>query len=184
MLGSLPSLGNRSARRIALHLLSNKFDKMLPLAKLMQEVAENMKICKICGNFDSEDPCHLCTDGRRDKKIICVVENVADLWAIERSNYYNGQYHILGGVLSALDGKGPDELGIPNLLQKIANNAIEEVIIATNATIEGQTTAIYLQQQIAEIGVRTTRLSQGVPIGSELDYLDDGTLGAALKARH
>jgi recombination protein RecR len=184
LLARLPGLGPRSARRAALHML-NKPDALLrPLTQAMQAVSESVKACSVCGNLDSHDPCAICNDKRRDEALLCVVESVADLWALERSGVFRGRYHVLGGTLSALDGRGPNDLNIDGLLARVGGSSrVREVIIATNATVEGQTTAHYLTDRLVPAGVSVTRLAHGVPVGGELDYLDDGTLGAALKAR-
>ena len=186
-LSRLPSLGSRSARRIALHLLRKREGALLPLIAQLQNVAENIVTCRICRNFDVVDPCHICNDSRRDESVICVVEDVADLWAMERSSLYRGVYHVLGGVLSAIDGVNPDHLGINQLLERIKIGGALEVILATNITVDGQTTAHYLHDAIHELNLphlKITKLAQGIPIGGELDYLDDGTLAAAMKARY
>ncbi|PHQ69474.1 MAG: recombination protein RecR, partial [Sneathiella sp.] len=154
-----------------------------PLSDAMADAAENVKVCSTCGNLDTTDPCALCQDAKRDKKTLCVVEDVADLWALERSAAFNGQYHVLGGTLSALDGIGPDELNVEPLIHRVANAGIKEVILALNATVDGQTTAHYLSDRLSESGASITRLAHGVPVGGELDYLDDGTLSTALKSR-
>jgi recombination protein RecR len=186
-LSRLPSLGTRSARRIALHLLRRREATLLPLISNLQNVADNIKICQICRNFDVNDPCNICTNHNRDKSIICVVEDVADLWAMERSGLYKGVYHVLGGVLSAIDGITPEHLGIDKLLKRINDCHIRELILATNATVDGQTTAHYINdtlQLLNKTDLKITKLAQGIPIGGELDYLDDGTLAAAMKARY
>lgn len=183
-LARLPGLGPRSARRIALNLLTNKDKVMAPLMKALEHTAETIRICGICDNLDTSDPCRLCQDEKRSKTTICVVASVADLWAIERTGAYKGQYHVLGGVLSALDGIGPNELNINRLLGRIKQNGPEEIIIALSATVDGQTTAHYLSDCIQDISqARISRLAHGVPVGGELDYLDDGTISTALKAR-
>lgn len=179
----LPGIGPRSARRIVLQLIRQPGKLMTPLIEAMARTAESVRTCESCGNVDTVDPCHICMDGRRDPGMLCVVEELADLWAIERSHTYRGRYHVLGGTLSAIEGRGPDELNVPKLVARAKSDAIREVILATNITIEGQTTAHYLTGQLAECQVSISRLAQGIPIGGELDYLDDGTLGAALKAR-
>ncbi len=183
-LSALPGLGSRSARRIAIHLLTQKDDKMLPLIKLMQEVSENIKNCDVCGNLDSQNPCNLCTNHNRDKDVICVVANVSDLWAMERTKTYRGQYHVLGGLLSALDGIGPDKLSIQSLLDRIAQDEYAEVILALNATVDGQSTVYYLTDQLEKFYKgKVTKLAHGMPMGGELDYLDEGTIITALKSR-
>ena len=183
LLGKLPGLGPRSARRAALHLFKKRESLMQPLMAAMTDAAEHVRVCGACGNLDTSDPCAICTDGRRDKAIICVVEDVADLWALERAAVFRGQYHVLGGVLSALDGVGPDDLSIGRLVGRAREPQVKEVILAMGATVDGQTTAHYLTDRLRDCNVEVTRLAHGVPVGGELDYLDDGTLGAALKAR-
>jgi recombination protein RecR len=183
LLAKLPGLGPRSARRAALHLIRRKESLMEPLARALAEAAATIRICSVCGNIDTRDPCAICADPRRDAATICVVEQVADLWALERTLQFKGRYHVLGGTLSALDGVGPDDLRIPELVARAKREGVSEVILATNATVEGQTTAHYLTDQIAGLGARVTRLAHGVPVGGELDYLDEGTLAAALKSR-
>ena len=183
LLSKLPGLGPRSARRATLYLISRRESLLTPLSDAMADAAENVKVCSTCGNLDTTDPCALCQDAKRDKKTLCVVEDVADLWALERSAAFNGQYHVLGGTLSALDGIGPDELNVEPLIHRVANAGIKEVILALNATVDGQTTAHYLSDRLSESGASITRLAHGVPVGGELDYLDDGTLSTALKSR-
>jgi len=183
LLAKLPGLGPRSARRAALHLLKRRETLMLPLAEAMQAAAERVKACSICGNLDTEDPCALCRDSRRDPAVLCVVEDVADLWAIERAGAFRGRYHVLGGTLSALEGVGPEDLRIDALAARASSGEVKEVILALNATVEGQTTAHYITDRLAGTGVAVTRLAHGVPVGGELDYLDEGTLSAALAQR-
>ncbi|PPR74162.1 MAG: Recombination protein RecR [Alphaproteobacteria bacterium MarineAlpha3_Bin2] len=183
LLAKLPGLGPRSARRAVLHLIKRRESLAQPLTKAMGDVLENILTCSACGNLDTQDPCQLCTDPKRDATLICVVEDVADLWALERAKVFQGHYHVLGGTLSALDGVGPEDLNIPGLIDRVGNGGIKEVILATSATVDGQTTAHYLCDRLASTGVQVTELAHGVPVGGELDYLDDGTLGAALKAR-
>ncbi len=183
LLAKLPGLGPRSARRAALYLLKRREGLMAPLAKALAETAENVRTCSTCGNIDTVDPCGICTDARRDASVICVVEDVADLWALERTAAFRGRYHVLGGTLSALDGIGPDELNIPKLIDRARRDEVTEVILATSATVEGQTTAHYIAERLGDCGVEVSGLAHGVPVGGELDYLDDGTLSAALKAR-
>ncbi len=183
LLSKLPGLGPRSARRAALQLIKRKDSIMRPLSTALAEVAEYVNPCSICGNLDTSDPCHICDSDRRDRTIICVIEDVADLWALERAGAYRGLYHVIGGTLSALDGVGPDDLNIATLLERIPGGDIREVIIATNATVDGQTTAHYITDRLKEYDTTVTRLAHGVPVGGELDYLDDGTLTAALKSR-
>ena len=183
LLAKLPGLGPRSARRAALHLIRRKESLMEPLARAMSEAASTIRLCSICGNIDTRDPCAICADPRRDAATICVVEQVADLWALERTAQFKGRYHVLGGTLSALDGVGPDDLRIPELVARAKREGVSEVILATNATVEGQTTAHYIAESLADSGIAVTGLAHGVPVGGELDYLDDGTLLQALKAR-
>ena len=183
LLGRLPGLGPRSARRAALHLLKRRETLLQPLAAALSDAADKVVACSVCGNLDTVDPCAICRDPRRDPSVICVVEEVADLWALERTQFFNGRYHVLGGTLSALDGIGPEDLNIAGLVGRSADPVVKEVIIATNATVDGQTTAHYLTDRLAGCAVSATRLAYGVPVGGELDYLDDGTLSAALKAR-
>jgi recombination protein RecR len=183
LLSRLPGLGPRSARRAALHLLKKRESLMLPLGAALTEAAGSVKRCATCGNLDSVDPCSICADPRRDGSIICVVEEVDDLWALERSAAYRGRYHVLGGTLSALDGIGPEQLDVAGLIARAASPEVKEVILATGATVEGQTTAHYITDRLAGLDVAVTGLAHGVPVGGELDYLDDGTLTAALKAR-
>jgi recombination protein RecR len=182
LLAKLPGLGPRSARRATLHLLKKGPSAMEPLARALTEAARNITPCGICGNLDTVDPCHICTDPRRDPSILCVVEEVADLWALERAAY-KGRYHILGGVLSALDGVGPDDLNIAGLIDRAGKPEVTEIILAMNATVDGQTTAHYITDRLQNTGVAITSLAHGVPMGGELDYLDDGTLTTALRAR-
>ncbi len=179
----LPGIGPRSARRIVLQLIRKKEQLMIPLIEVMQHSLETITTCSRCGNIDTADPCHICTDPKRDDSQICVVEDLADLWAIERSTMYHGRYHVLGGTLSALDGRGPDAINLTSLLPRAQEEAVKEIILATNATVDGQTTAHYITELLGEADVTITRLAQGIPMGGELDYLDEGTLGAALKAR-
>ena len=182
LMAKLPGLGPRSARRAVLHLIRKRALLLTPLADLMQTVAVTAQECLNCGNIGTEDICDICRNERRDTGELCVVEDVADLWAMERAQVFKGRYHVLGGCLSALDAIGPDELRIPKLIDRVSSENITEVILALNATIEGQTTAHYLADQL-ESRTKVTTLAQGVPIGGELDYLDDGTITAALKAR-
>jgi len=182
LLAKLPGLGPRSARRAALDLLKKREALMEPLAQAMREAAAAIKTCGICGNLDTASPCALCRDPRRESHLLCVVEDVADLWALERAGVFRGRYHVLGGALSALDGVTPERLNVAALIER-CQAGIEEVILAMNATVEGQTTAHYLLDALAATGVKVTRLAHGVPVGGELDYLDEGTLSAAFKAR-
>ncbi len=181
LLAKLPGLGPRSARRAALHLMKRRESLLEPLAAALAQAAEAIRTCSVCGNLDTLEPCAMCRDPERDAATICVVEDVSDLWALERTGAFRGRYHVLGGTLSALDGIGPDDLNIERLLARIKPGM--EMILALNATVEGQTTAHYLADKVAGRDVRISRLAQGVPIGGELDYLDEGTLTAALKAR-
>ena len=183
MMARLPGLGPRSARRAVLMLLKKRDALMVPLARTMAELALAAKTCGTCGNIGALDPCPICAAAARANGEICVVEDVADLWAMERGGAFKGRYHVLGGTLSALDNVGPEELRIPQLVQRVAAEGVSEVILALNATIDGQTTAHYIADALAPCGVQVTSLAQGVPIGGELDYLDDGTIGAALRAR-
>ncbi len=183
LLAKLPGLGPRSARRAALHLLKRRESLMEPLAAALAETARSTHPCSICGNLDTSDPCGICRDPRREAAQICVVEDVADLWAIERSGAFSGLYHVLGGTLSALDGIGPEDLHIDSLVKRVGQSGMREVILAMNATVEGQTTAHYIMDRLAATGVQVSRLAHGVPVGGELDYLDEGTLSAALAAR-
>ncbi len=182
-LSKLPGLGPRSARRAALHVLKRREALLVPLLKALESAAESIRPCAACGNLDSQDPCAICADGERDGSIICVVEEVADLWALERTLSYKGRYHILGGLLSALDGVGPEDLNIAALLRRAEAPQVTEIILAMSATVDGQTTVHYVTDRLQNLGVTITRLAHGVPVGGELDYLDDGTLSAALKAR-
>lgn len=182
-LASLPGLGSRSARRIALHMLNNKEKLMLPLAKNLLHTAETMQHCHSCGNLDENEICRICRDPKRDRQTVCVVASVADIWAVERTRTYKGIYHVLGGVLSALDGVGPKDLTIDSLLQNIRENHVKEVILALSATVDGQSTAHYIVDQIDNPDITITRLAHGMPIGGELDYMDDSTIATALKAR-
>jgi recombination protein RecR len=182
-LSKLPGLGPRSARRAALAMLKKRETLLHPLASALGDADRTVHACGTCGNLDSSDPCGLCSDPRRDASLLCVVEEVADLWALERAAVFSGRYHVLGGVLSALDGIGPEDLAIASLLERAAAPAVEEVILALGATVDGQTTAHYIADRLADRGVTISRLAHGVPVGGELDYLDDGTLATALKAR-
>ena len=180
LLSKLPGLGPRSARRAALALLKKRDTLLEPLAASLREAADAILTCQVCGNLDTQSPCAICSDSRRDPHILCVVEDVADLWALERAGVFRGRYHVLGGALSALDGVTPDRLNVGGLLERVKQD-VEEVILAMNATVEGQTTAHYLMDLLGDMKV--TRLAHGVPVGGELDYLDEGTLSAAFKAR-
>ena len=183
LLSKLPGLGPRSARRATLHLIKNKEQLLKPLSAAMASAAETVQECSRCGNLDTVDPCAICTDARRDGSTICVVEEVADLWALERTASFKGLYHILGGVLSPLDGIGPEDLSIGGLLNRAGVATVTEVILATSATVDGKTTAHYITDRLADSNVIVSALAHGIPVGGELDYLDDGTLSAALKER-
>jgi recombination protein RecR len=180
LLSKLPGLGPRSARRAALALLKKRDTLLEPLADSLREAADAILSCEVCGNLDTQSPCAICSDPRRDSHLLCVVEDVADLWALERAGVFRGRYHVLGGALSALDGITPERLNVTQLLERVKLN-VDEVILAMNATVEGQTTAHYLMDLLGDMKV--TRLAHGVPVGGELDYLDEGTLNAAFKAR-
>lgn len=182
-LSRLPGLGPRSARRAVLHLLKKREGAMVPLLSALQAVDENLATCGICGNVDTTDPCAICADSRRDARMLCVVEDVPDLWALDRSRLFPGRFHVLGGRLSALDGVRPEDLTIDRLVSRIAAGGIDEVVLAMNATLEGQTTAHYVAERLERFPVRLTQLAHGLPVGGELDYLDEGTLAQALRAR-
>ena len=183
LLAKLPGLGPRSSRRAVLHLMQHRDDQMLPLAEALSTAANSVIECAVCGNLDTVQPCRICADAGRSAAQLCVVETVADLWALERSGAYAGRYHVLGGSLNALDGIGPDELRIPALIERAAAPEVEEVILALGATVDGQTTAHYIAERLAHGTVSLTRLAHGVPLGGELDYMDDGTLTTALRGR-
>ena len=183
LMARLPGIGPRSARRMVLNLLKKPDSLMRPLAKALVETADQIKKCEICGNIDTVSPCNLCEDNRRDQSIIVVIEEVGDLWALERAAVHKGLYHVLGGSLSAIDGVGPDDLGINQLIERADKDSTEEVVLAMNATIDGQTTAYYITDQLSECNVKISRLARGVPVGGELDYMDDGTLMEALESR-
>ncbi|MGQ4274759.1 recombination mediator RecR [Terrihabitans sp. B22-R8] len=183
LLARLPGLGPRSARRAALHLIRRKDVLLGPLADAFARANESVVVCRTCGNVDTQDPCTICCDQVRDSSVIVVVEDVADLWALERAGAINAQYHVLGGTLSALDGRGPEDLNLETLIERASDPAVGEIIIALNATVDGQTTAHYITDLLASAGVRVTRLAHGVPVGGELDYLDEGTLSAAIRQR-
>lgn len=183
LLAKLPGLGPRSARRAALHLIKKKDQLLVPLAAAMNVALEAVGICSECGNIDTSDPCTICSDPRRDATKIVLVEDVADLWALERASAVNARYHVLGGTLSPLDGIGPEDLSIGKLVERAAIESVTEIIIAVNATVEGQTTAHYITDQLDGLGVSVSRLAHGVPVGGELDYLDEGTLAAAMRQR-
>jgi recombination protein RecR len=183
LLAKLPGLGPRSARRAVLHLIRKREELLAPLAEAMRVAQERIVLCSVCGNIDTSDPCTICRDARRDASIIVVVETVADLWALERAGLLNARYHVLGGVLSPLDGVGPDDLAIASLVARARAGETREVVLAVNATVDGQTTAHYIADLLSPSGVKVTRLAHGVPVGGELDYLDEGTLAAALERR-
>ena len=183
LLARLPGLGPRSARRAALHLMKKRDSLLEPLARATAEAAEAVTLCSVCGNVDTRDPCGICADERRDPSILVVVEDVGDLWALERAAATKGRYHVLGGTLSPLDGIGPDELNLASLNGRAGGGEVREIILAVNATVEGQTTAHYITDRLEGSGVTVTRLAHGVPVGGELDYLDDGTLAQAMKSR-
>jgi recombination protein RecR len=183
LLARVPGLGPRSARRAALHLIRKKDELLAPLGQAMQIAAERIVVCSTCGSIDTKDPCAVCSDLRRDPSVIIVVETVADLWALERSGAMRAQYHVLGGTLSALDGIGPKDLNLEKLAARAADERVKEIILAVNATVDGQTTAHYITDMLAHLTVKVTRLAHGVPVGGELDYLDEGTLSAALRQR-
>ena len=183
LLARLPGLGSRSARKAALSLIKRRNDLLLPLAEALTKAAERIVTCELCGNIDTISPCAICADERRERSLIVVVEDVGDLWALERAGVINARYHVLGGQLSPLDGIGPDQLNIPRLIERARPPEVVEVLLALNATVEGQSTAHYLREQLGPNGVKVSVLQQGVPVGGELDYLDEGTLAAAIKAR-
>jgi recombination protein RecR len=183
LLAKLPGLGPRSARRAALHLIKNRDKLLAPLATAVAEARDKVKVCSHCGNVDTADPCTLCADPRRDRSLICVVEEVGDLWALERAGAWSGLYHVLGGTLSAVEGIRPEDLSIAPLLERAARGGIKEVVLAVNATVEGQTTAHYITERLRELNIPASRLAHGVPVGGELDYLDEGTLTQAMRAR-
>jgi recombination protein RecR len=183
LLARVPGLGPRSARRAVLYLMKRRDQLLVPLAQAMQAAAEAIRTCSQCGNLDTGDPCHICRNPERDTGTICVVEEVGDLWALERTSAFRGGYHVLGGTLSALDGRGPEQLNIDRLVQRVREAGVQEVILALSATVDGQTTAHYIAERLQPLGIKVTRLAHGVPVGGELDYLDDGTLTAALRAR-
>lgn len=183
LLARLPGLGPRSARRVALFLIKKRESLLVPLRAALNDVAEKIENCTVCGNLDTQSPCAVCRDAKRDGNVICVLEEVADLWALERTASFKGRYHVLGGRLSAIDGIGPEDLNIASLVERVERDRVSEIILATNLTVDGETTAHYIAERLAPSGVKVTRLAHGVPVGGELDYLDDGTLTAALKAR-
>jgi recombination protein RecR len=183
LLARLPGLGPRSARRAALFLIKRREQLMGPLASAMQTALEKIVVCRVCGNVDSQNPCTVCTDERRDPSVIITVADVADLWALERAGAINARYHVLGGTLSPLDGIGPQDLTIDALVARAHDERVQEIIVALNATVDGQTTAHYITDLLHDAGVRVTRLAHGVPVGGELDYLDEGTVAAAIRSR-
>jgi recombination protein RecR len=182
-LARLPGLGPRSARRAVLHLLKKRETALAPLLRALERVNEALSVCSTCGNVDTADPCSVCADGRRDDRLLCVVEEVSDLWALDRSRLFPGRFHVLGGRLSALEGIRPEDLSIDKLIARVAKGGVDEVVLAMNATLEGQTTAHYLAERLETHPVRITQLAHGLPVGGELDYLDEGTLAQALRAR-
>jgi recombination protein RecR len=182
-LARLPGLGPRSARRAVLHLMKRREAALQPLLSALQTVSERLSTCSTCGNVDTSDPCTICRDSRRDERSLCVVEEVSDLWALDRSRLFPGKYHVLGGRLSALEGVRPEDLHIDRLVTRVSAGGIDEVVLAMNATLEGQTTAHYLAERLEKFPVRLTQLAHGLPVGGELDYLDEGTLAQALRAR-
>ncbi len=182
-LGKLPGLGPRSARRVVLHLIKRRESLLQPLIRALKDVAEGIQVCGQCGNIDTIDPCTICSGPKRDHTVICVVEDVADLWALERTAAYRGLYHVLGGTLSALDGVGPEDLKMSTFLARAQKENVTEVVLALSATVDGQTTAHYIAERLTESGVSVTAIAHGVPVGGELDYLDEGTLSTALRAR-
>jgi recombination protein RecR len=182
-LAKLPGLGPRSARRAALFLIKNREKLLVPLSTALSEARDKVQVCSQCGNVDTIDPCTLCGDPNRDRSMICVVEEVGDLWALERASAWSGLYHVLGGALSAVEGVRPEDLSIARLIERAAGGGVKEIVLAVNATVEGQTTAHYITERLKTLGVSTSRLAHGVPVGGELDYLDEGTLTAAMRAR-
>jgi len=182
-LARLPGLGPRSARRAVLHLLKRREATLVPLLKALERVSEKLAVCDVCGNVDTSDPCSICTDPRRDARMLCVVEEVSDLWALDRARLFPGAYHVLGGRLSALEGVRPEDLTVDKLVARVGRGGIDEVVLAMNATLEGQTTAHYLVDRLEKFPIRITQLAHGLPVGGELDYLDEGTLAQALRAR-
>lgn len=183
LLARLPGLGPRSARRAALHLIKKREQLLTPLARAMAEAAEKIVVCRECGNLDTVSPCTICQDPRRDTSMLCVVEDVGDLWALERAGVIGARYHVLGGTLSPLDGVGPQDLNIAKLIERAQGSDVIEVLLALNATVEGQATAHYISAELESVGLTVSRLAHGVPVGGELDYLDEGTLAAAIKSR-
>ena len=182
-LSRLPGLGPRSARRVVLHLIKRREGLLQPLIRALQDVNEGIVTCSTCGNIDTNDPCGVCVDPKRDRALICVVEDVADLWALERTAVFRGHYHVLGGTLSALDGGGPEDLNIPKLVSRVGGDTVSEVVLALSATVDGQTTAHYIAERLSDSLASVTALAHGLPVGGELDYLDEGTLSTAMRAR-
>lgn len=183
LVSKLPSLGTRSARRIVLQLIKKRESLLLPLIEAMTQVADNIKTCEICGNYDTTSPCSICSSALRESHLLCVVQDVADLWAMERISFFKGKYHVLGGVLSALDGVAPEDLNIESLVERIRSEGITEVILALPATVDGQITSHYLVSRLKDSNVKITTLAQGIPMGAELDYMDEGTIQLALNSR-
>ena len=184
LFSKLPGLGNRTAKRIVLHLIKHRERLMSPMAEALLDASNIIQTCKICNNLDETELCHICTDKKRNKKLICVVESIVDLWALESANFYKGTYHVLGGTLSSSNSNSVEELNINKLIERVTSNKIEELIIATNATIEGQTTAFFITEKLKKHNIKVTRFANGIPIGGELDYLDEVTLTTAFNARH
>jgi len=182
-LARLPGLGPRSARRIVLHLLRHRESRLAPLAEALSALTQAVRVCAVCGNFDTTDPCRICASEKRQKELLCVVKDVADLWAMERAGVFRGRYHVTGGLLSPLDGITPEDLRIPQLVNRVRTEGVQEVILALDATVEGQTTAHYIADALADTGVRISHLAHGMPVGGELEFLDDGTIAAAFRAR-
>lgn len=183
LVAKLPSLGTRSARRIVLQLIKKRESLLLPLIEAMTQVANNIKTCEICGNYDTTSPCSICSSALREPHLLCVVQDVADLWAMERVSFFKGKYHVLGGILSALDGVAPEDLNIESLIERICSEGITEVILALPATVDGQITSHYLVSRLKDSNVKITTLAQGIPMGAELDYMDEGTIQLALNSR-
>jgi recombination protein RecR len=183
LLAKLPGLGPRSARRAVLHLVKNREKLLAPLATALEDAHQKVKTCSACGNVDTLNPCTICADHRRDRSLICVIEEVGDLWALERAGAWSGLYHVLGGTLSALGGVRPEDLDIQQLVARCTDGTVKEVVLATNATVEGQTTAHYITERLKNLGIATSRMAHGVPVGGELDYLDEGTLTQAIRQR-
>lgn len=183
LIGKLPGLGPRSARRIALHLLKNTEKLMKPLSEAINLTSEEVEKCKVCGNLDAQDPCAICVDESRDRSTLCILEDVDDLWALERGGHYKGLYHVIGGSLSALDGRTPESLNLDAIVKRVQKEEFSEVIIATSATMEGQNTGFYISDLLKDLDVKISRLAHGIPVGAELDYMDEGTLAMAMKMR-